>query len=195
MGIFRTTLKLMRKRFEVQTTLGLTPLSDLLLPTTSRDELSPTLAGLQCIFLNPSLNEQIFALVEEKIPAGLQNTKGRAGMSLWEILVLAVCRLTLDANYDRIHDLANHHSLIRHLMQVSSNSFTGENKSYGLQTIKDNLMLLDEATIMKINELVVAHAHHLVLKKYHLKKIHLNHYLYWLKFFDNHHPQKLYHYL
>lgn len=50
-------------------------------------------------------------------------------------------------------------------MQVSFNSFTNDNKVFKMQTVKDNLMLLDEETIMQINELVVKSAHHLVLKK------------------------------
>jgi transposase, IS5 family len=155
----------MRKRFETQIRIGLTPISDIKIPTNGRDELAPTLAALQYVFLNEKLNEQVFAIVESKIPSGYQNNKGREGMTLWEILVLAVCRLTLDADYDRIWDFANHHSLIRKIMQVSSNSFTGEDPSFGLQTIKDNLMLLDQETVMKINELIVSEAHQFVLKK------------------------------
>jgi transposase, IS5 family len=154
----------MRKRFETQLTIGLTPIAEIKF-LRSRDELVPTLAALQHIFITPDLNEQVFAIVEEKIASGSKNFKGREGMTLWQILVLAACRLTLDADYDRIHDFANHHSLIRKIMQVSSNSFTGEDPSFGLQTIKDNLMLLDEETVMKINELVVSVAHKFVLKK------------------------------
>ena len=155
----------MRQRFEIQFTIGLPSIADIKIPTNSRDELAPTLAGLQHIFVTPELNEQVFAIVEKKIPTGAGNFIGREGMSLWEILVLAICRLTLNANYDRMHHMANHDSLIRSIMQVSTNSYTGDNPSYGLQTIKDNLMLLDEETIMEINELVVGSAHHLVLKK------------------------------
>ena len=155
----------MRQRFEIQYTIGLPQIADIKLPTNSRDELAPTLAGLQHIFITPELNEQAFAIMEKKIPVGGDNFIGRAGMSLWEILVLAVCRLALNANYDRMHDMANHHDLIRSMMQVSTNNFTGERPRYGLQTIKDNLMLLDEETVMEINELVVESAHSLVLKK------------------------------
>lgn len=55
--------------------------------------------------------------------------------------------------------------MMRTLMQVSFNSFSNYNKVFKMQTVKDNLMLLDEETIMQINELVVESAHHLVLKK------------------------------
>jgi len=40
-----------------------------------------------------------------------------------------------------------------------------EGKTYGLQTIKDNVKLLDVVTINSVNELVVQMAHQLVLKK------------------------------
>ena len=62
-------------------------------------------------------------------------------------------------------DILNHHSLIREIMYVSNNRYTSDYKEFKLQTMKDNLNLLDEETIMKINELVVGAALDLVLKK------------------------------
>ena len=43
----------MRKRFEPQTTLGITPVSGVKFPLRSRDELSPVLKALQYIFVIP----------------------------------------------------------------------------------------------------------------------------------------------
>jgi len=51
---------------------------------------------------------------------GADNFIGREGMTLWEILVLAVCRLTLNSFYDRMHDMANFDSLMRNMMQLLS---------------------------------------------------------------------------
>jgi hypothetical protein len=84
-------------------------------------------------------------------------------MDIWEILVLATVRMTLNTNYDRLHDMANFHKLLRKIMGVE-NKFS-EGKSYGLQTLKDNVSLLDEETINKINTLVVETAQQFVLKK------------------------------
>lgn len=109
MGIFINTNKDMRKRFEPQLALGLTPIAEVVI-TKGRDELAPTLAALKHIFVTPALNEKVFSIVEEKIASCSKNLKGREGMSLWQILVLATCRLALDADYDRMWDLANHHS-------------------------------------------------------------------------------------
>src|SRR5260221_6981345 len=80
----------MRKRFEVQLTLGKTPIEKVLLPLKSRDELPPILAGLKWIFLTPEVNAQVFTLLEEKLVAGKKAT-GRAGLDLWQILVLGWC--------------------------------------------------------------------------------------------------------
>jgi hypothetical protein len=155
----------MRKRFETQMSIGMTAIGDVKIPRNSRDELAPTLLALQTIFINPSLNEAIFKIMEDKVSSGSLKTKGREGMNLWEILVMSMCRLTLNADYDRVLDMLNHHLLIRNIMYVSSSEYSSNFKTCKLQTIKDNLNLLDEATIMKINELVVDFAHELVLKK------------------------------
>jgi IS5 family transposase len=88
---------------------------------------------------------------------------GRLGMSLWEIFVLAVVRLCLDVDYDRLHILANYEKLLRMILGVES-SF-GEGKQYGLQTIKDNVQLLDEDVIDQINDIVVKAGHSLKKKE------------------------------
>ena len=109
----------MRKRFEVQLTLGQTPIEKVQLPLKSRDELPPILAGLKWIFLTPEINAQIFALLETKLVAGKKAT-GRPGVDLWQILVLGVVRLGLDCDYDRLEHLANYDSLLRQILGVIS---------------------------------------------------------------------------
>ncbi len=54
-----------------------------------------------------------------KVVGGKKKT-GRYGMELWHILVLSTVRMGLDANYDRLEDFANHHSLIRQTMGVET---------------------------------------------------------------------------
>ena len=87
----------MRHRFNSQPGLDIIPIEKVLLPTRSRDELPPILAGLQWIWMQPQLKAEIFALLELKILAGIKAT-GRTGLDLWQILVLGVVRLGLDAN-------------------------------------------------------------------------------------------------
>ncbi len=152
----------MRKRFELQYKLGVKPIEKIQIPDRSRDELPPVLRALQHIYTTPELNKAIFNLLEQKILAGKNNRMGRLGMSLWEILVLAVVRLTLDANYDRLEHIANYDSLVRSLLGLNS---WGDNlKRYPRQTLQDNVGLLDEATLKEINKIVVG-AGHILLKK------------------------------
>ena len=71
----------MRKHFQVQLGLGQTPIEQVKIPQKSRDELPPVLAGLQWIFTNPQIHEQIFNLLEERV-CGTKKQTGRPGMDL-----------------------------------------------------------------------------------------------------------------
>jgi transposase, IS5 family len=152
----------MRQRFSQQQEMGITPIADIVIPKKSRHELAPVLAALQYVFITPELNEQVFELIEAKIKGTKQET-GRKGMDMWAILVLATVRLTVNANYDALEHFANFDKLIRQIIGVE-NKFN-DGKTFGLQTIKDNISLLDEETINQVNEIVVGAAHQFVLKK------------------------------
>ena len=104
----------MRHHFQAQPDLQIIPIEKIQLPRKSRDELPPILAGLQWIWMHPTLKAEIFALLEAKILAGKKAT-GRTGMDLWQILVLGV---GLDADYTG-SDLANYHSLLRQMLGIA----------------------------------------------------------------------------
>ena len=142
----------MRKRFEVQLTLGQTPIEKVILPLKSRDELPPILAGLQWIYQTPEVNEPIFALLEQKVLAGKKAT-GRRGLDLWQILVLGVVRLGLDCDYDRLEHLANYDSLLREILGLSPVRGMGE-KRFHHKTLSQNVDLVDEALLAEINAIV-----------------------------------------
>ena len=97
----------MRHHYRTQPDLQITPIEKIRLPLKSRDELPPILAGLQWIWMHPTLKAERFALLEAKILAGKQ-APGCTGMGLWQILVLGVVRLGLDADWDRLEDMASH---------------------------------------------------------------------------------------
>jgi hypothetical protein len=84
-------------------------------------------------------------------------------MTLWEILVLATIRLTRDADYDQLHYMATSDILVRGLMGACKFGETG--KEYSLQSIKDNIGLINEATLEQINDIVVEAGHQLIKKK------------------------------
>jgi hypothetical protein len=152
----------MRKKFEQQFKIGITPIQEVKLPERSRDELPPVLKALQYIYSTPDLNRQVYSILERNILANKQKT-GRYGMTLWELFVLAVVRLCLDTNYDRLHLLANYDKLLRSILGVETTF--GEAKQYSLQSIKDNIGLLDEQTINQINTVVIKAGHSIKKKE------------------------------
>lgn len=144
----------MGKRFEAQIELGQTPIELVILPSQSRDELPPILAGLQWIFKTPELNEAIFKLLEEKVVGDKQDT-GRPGMDLWHILVLGVVRLGLNCDYDRLEHMVNFDGLVRKMMGLPA--FGTDEESFHHKTISDNICHIDEVLLKKINAIVVQH--------------------------------------
>jgi len=153
----------MRNMFNIQYELGCQPIEEIQIPLTSRDELPPTLLALQYIYKTPELNEQVSKIIDAKIRKGKKQT-GRRGMTGWEILVLATIRMSLNTDYDQLLSHANYNWLVRSIMGIE-NGFGEERKTYGLQTIKDNVHLLTEEDIDKVNDLTVSLGHQLVHKK------------------------------
>jgi len=154
----------MRQRYSPQPDFQVIPIEKMVLPTKSRDELPPILAGLQWIWTHPRLKAEIFALLEQKILAGKKAT-GRTGMDLWQILVLGVVRLGLDADWDRLEDLANHHTLIRQMLGVPALAWGTETKTFARQTLRDNVALLDDPLLKAINARVAAAGREVFAKK------------------------------
>lgn len=154
----------MRQHFQQQTTLGITPISEVKFPLRSRDELPPVLLALQHIFVTPLLNEKVFALLEKKVVNSKKKT-GRKGMDLWHILVLAVIRHTLDTNWDRLEHIANYDTLLRKILGIHVEKFGIKETEFSYQTIVDNVSLIDDELLLQINMLVVEHGHNLLKKK------------------------------
>ena len=154
----------MRQHFSVQPDLHLVPIEKIVLPLRSRDELPPILAGLQWLWLHPTLKAEIFALLEAKLLAGKMAT-GRWGMDLWQILVLGVVRLGLDADWDRLEDLANHHLLVRQMLGVPATPWGEGAKVFGHQTLRDNVALLDDELLQQINARIAAAGREVFAKK------------------------------
>lgn len=157
----------MRQRFEQQTTLGILPINEVKFTPRclkSRDELPPVLLALQHLFITPELNEAVFILLEKQVCGGKKKT-GRKGMDLWHILVLAVVRHCLGTNWDRLEHIANNDLLTRRILGVYVEKFGIEEREFHYQTIVDNVSLIDEELLTRINELVVKHGHDLLKKK------------------------------
>jgi hypothetical protein len=80
-------------------------------------------------------------------------------------LVLAVVRHTLGTNWDRLEHVANNDLLTRKILGVYVDKFGIEEQEFCYQTIVDNVSLIDEELLIRINELVVKHGHDLLKKK------------------------------
>ena len=144
-----------RKAFEPAPDLQILPLEKMRRPRKSRAELPPLRAGLQWIGMHPTLKADLCALLEAKVLAG-KKTTGRTGLALGPILVLGVVRLGLDADGDRMEDLANHHTLLRQRLGVPAAPWGQAAKTFHHQTLRDNVALLDDQLLQQINARVAA---------------------------------------
>ena len=157
----------MRTGIQPQLKFGETAIGDIVIDAKSRDDIPQILRGLQHLYTEIGLRQRVFALLEEVIPARADgkgkasNQTGGPGMEQWKILVLGVLRLGLDADYDRIQELANQHKTIR---QMLGHSDWLDEYHYELQTIRDNVSLFTPELLDRINQEVV-HAGHQALKK------------------------------
>ena len=164
----------MRTVIQPQMQFGEVDIATIVFNLKSRDDIPHILRGLQYIYINTVLRERVFTILQEVLPKrvgaeGKASAKtGRPGMEQWKILVLGVLRLGLNADYDRIQELANEHKTIRHMLGHSD--WMEEEKRYELQTIKDNISLFTPDILDRINQEVV-NAGHQLLKKNDQEKL------------------------
>lgn len=158
----------MRKNFDPQLELGATAIESIRLNPRSRDDIPKLLYGLQFIYSQPSVRDQVFAVLEEGIGQEIDFSNGRPGMDLWVLLVLGTLRLGANCDYDRLHELANEHQTLRAMLGHGCMS----EQTYGLQTLKDNVRLLTDDMLEKINTIVVEAGHQLIKKKECETKLH-----------------------
>ena len=145
-----------------QMQIGEVDISQIKFDPKSRDDIPKVLKGLQHIYVNVAIREEIFALLEKHISPKINKNNGRPGMDLWKIFVMGVLRLDLNMNYDRLHNEVNYHLLIR---QMLGHGIFDQEGNYQLQTIKDNVSLLTPELMDKINQVVVKAGHVLLKKK------------------------------
>lgn len=145
----------MRKLIDLQQKLFGSDISEIEFDLKSRDEIPKLLIGLQHIYSNPEIRNEIFKILEEIIPADTDKTNGRPGMNLWKILVLGTLRLNCNWDYDKLKEIADNHKNVRRMLQHDLEDET----TYPLQTIKDNLALFTPEILDRINQVVVKAGH------------------------------------
>jgi len=152
----------MRAVVNRQTQIGEIDISKIEFDPRCRDEIPKLLRGLQYIYCTPELKNAVFDALEASILSKNKQNNGRPGMSLWRIFVLACIKLNCNWDYDKLHNMSNNH---RDLRLMLGHGVLDEDYSYPLQTLRDNVSLLNEDALIKINEIVVKHGHRLVKKK------------------------------
>ena len=85
-------------------------------------------------------------------------------MNLWQVLVLAQTRLSLNCSYDDLHHISNNDKMIRQLMGVEAD-YGFEDYEFEYQNILDNVGLLDDQTVRELNEVIVSFGHEVFKKK------------------------------
>ena len=151
----------MRLALHEQPRLDCPPVDAVPLNLNCRDEIIPILRALQHVYGQVSLRRDILELVGKDVNASSSPDRGREGLSYWTILVLAAVRLGCNFDYDKLQDLAEQHRTLRLMMGIGD---WQEEVDFDWRRIRDNLCLLQPATLEKINHLLVAAGHQLAPK-------------------------------
>ena len=128
----------------------------------SRDDIPAVLKGLQHIWSDEELRARLFALLDEHVLPETDREVGRPGMALWRILVLGVLKQGLGCDFDRLHDLANHHETVRAFL---GHGDFADKTYYEYQTVLDNVCLLTPELLSEVGRLVVESGHTVAKKK------------------------------
>ena len=142
----------MRSISNPQLQLGELDIADIKIDMRSRDDIPQLLQGLQYLYTNKILREQIFSVLEKLTPEDTSTEHGRPGMALWNIHVMGTIRLNLNCDYDRLLELVNQHKTIR---QMLGHGLTDDDETYRLQTVKDNVQQFTPEILDDINQIVV----------------------------------------
>ena len=152
----------MRHRIAPQLQIGQIDIANIHIDHRSRDDIPQLLRGLQEIYKAPKVLGEVFDYMESILPEDTSTELGRPGMDLWSILVLGTLRVNINADYDRVLELANEHKTLRDML---GHGLLDANDEYALQTIKDNLKLMTPEALKEINRIVVQFGHEILGKK------------------------------
>ena len=148
----------MRKVIETQPSIFCPTIDKIQFDLNSRDEIPKILMGIQAIFKDKNTRKEVFKLLANILPDKKDEPtekanpqRGRPGMDQCTILILGMLRLNCKINFDKLHELANQHKILR--MMLGHDVL--DDKRYSLQTIKDNVNLLTPELLDEINTIAV----------------------------------------
>ncbi len=146
----------MRKVIENQLKTGQVDISSIDIDLKCRDEIPQLLMGLQTIYRDRRLRDEVFGVLKNIVPSHVDMGNGRPGMDLWKILVLGTLRLNCNWDYDKLHNISNEHKTVREFLGHTIYEF---DQQYSLQSLKDNLALFTLDLLDEINQIVVRAGH------------------------------------
>ena len=152
----------MREVQKLQMEFGEIPIAEIPLNPKSRDDIPALLLGLQHLHGDATLRHRLFALLDAHILPGVDKTVGRPGMEMWRILVMGVIKQGLGCDFDRLHELVNHHDTIRQFLG-HCDAFGKDYHEY--QTVVDNVGHLGPGLLLEVNRLIVESGHAVARKK------------------------------
>ena len=142
----------MRKRFSKQMRFDCQTVPEVALNLNCRDEIIPVLRGLQHIYSEPHLRDEILDLVAHDVNEHSRDDCGREGLDYWHITVLASVRLGCNLDYDKLQDLAEQHRALRQIMGIGD---WQDKLDFSSGRIRDNICLLKADTIEAISHCIV----------------------------------------
>ena len=154
----------MRKALDRQRRLDCPSVTNVSLNLHCRNETIPILRALQHIYSTPKVRDSILRAIAGDVNGKSKATRGRRGLSYWEILVLAGARLGCGYNYDELQDLAENHRALRQVMGIGdweSEKETRKKKRFDWRRIESNVNLLRPETIHEINQAIIEEGHRL----------------------------------
>ena len=148
----------MREAFRIQENssdipLGFEGIGDVQLDPRSRETVTRTLAGLQCVYRSESACKKIIDEVKTMICDEVSSETGRDGIDYWSVFVFAVLRLSSNWSYDVLENMVNNHRDIRGM--VGLNSWLDQDKRFSRQTLHENLSRLTPEGLDKISDFIV----------------------------------------
>ncbi len=141
--------------------LGQVPIDQIKFNSKSRDDVPAVLRGLQHLYCDPLTRKKIFEILKKRLRPDVSLERGRPGMDLWQVFVLAVIQKALNCDFDRLLDYADHHEKLR---QMLGHADFYDKKEQVQQSVIDNVSLLTEDILEEINRVVLTCGHRLVKK-------------------------------
>ena len=133
------------------------PIEEIQIDTRSRDDSPRMVLALKS--LSESRDRHvILEMLQKGIGATVDQENGRPGMDTWRIFVLAMLKVGLNCDFDRLTHIANNDVLVRQMLQHDAFDFDGTPK-YTQQTVVNHVALVTQKMWSKIHQIIVKHGH------------------------------------